>query len=41
MLPFARWLVEAPESWRLYTLLASRYQPVKTLIRGRPWEDTQ
>lgn len=41
-LGYASWLIFGPQcEWSWRALLAARYQPCKTLIRGRPWEDTQ
>lgn len=40
-LPFAWWLLRDPTWWTPAAYLAAWFAPYKTLIRGRPWEDTQ
>ena len=37
----ASWLINNPLSWRFWSYLAAQHRPCLTLIRGRPWEDTQ
>lgn len=37
----APWLIRSPEEWGLWSMLAARYRPILTLIRGAPWEDVQ
>lgn len=37
----AMWLLLLPNEWRLYAWRAALHEPVRTLIHGRPWHDTQ
>lgn len=37
----AQWLLRAPHLWALWSRLAVHFGPCNTLMRGRPWEDTQ
>lgn len=39
--PFADWYIRAPWLWGVYAWSAALHPPIRTLIRGRPWEDCQ